>query len=390
MQMSKIKGDKSLILAIISGVIWLILCIVGAWIVSYTVNRRLSKATSNSKNMLNNLKNESVQIQHAFSTNEINRYPLVDFYISGSYNCCSAGELQDDWVSLEPLKIVLKRGIRCLDFEIYMLPSGIPVVAVGKNPVINSKIKCKKIDIVTKGSYDYVSIPDVFDCINSYGFNSAPTQNDPIFLNFRIRTKNVEVFKLLEQNITGKFVGKLLEPRYGRGGKLLTQPDQYLYNRPLTELKNKVIIMVEDFCGNYKSVPGFFELVNLEGTPGNLRIYTDTEIKNADMKQLIKENKNTIALCKPNDTLPASNLISRRAREYGCQILLMNFHVYNTYLKEHVKFFREKGTSIVLKPKHLRKVRNFAKLPDKRNDDLEGLNKKVPRTDPVTGKSYTY
>ena len=63
---------------------------------------------------------------------------------------------------------------------------------------------------------------------------------------------------------------------------------------------------------------------------------------------------------------------------------------YDDRLKDHMKFFRENGTSIVLKPKHLRKVRVFAKLPKKRNKDLEGLNKKQARVDPVTGKTYTY
>ena len=68
-----------------------------------------------------------------------------------------------------------------------------------------------------------------------------------------------------------------------------------------------------------------------------------------------------------------------------------NFRTNRSHrLKEHMKFFREKGTSIVLKPKPLRKVRVFAKLPKKRNKDLEGLNKKQSRVDPVTGKTYTY
>ena len=130
-------------LAILSAAIWIILDLSALWLVSFVINRRLDQATSKSKNMKKNLKKEAIQIAHAFNSVEINRYPLVDFYISGSYNSCCAGELQDDWVSLEPLKAVLERGIRAVDFEIYMLPNGIPVVAVGKNPVINSKIKWK-------------------------------------------------------------------------------------------------------------------------------------------------------------------------------------------------------------------------------------------------------
>ena len=68
----------------------------------------------------------------------------------------------------------------------------------------------------------------------------------------------------------------------------------------------------------------------------------------------------------------------------------MNYMLYDDRLKEHMKFFREKGTSIVLKPAELRKVRQFAKLPPKLNPEEEGLNKTEKRTDPVTGKSFTY
>ena len=386
----KLKGKPNIVLAVVCGVVWLVLDIAAIWIVSFAITRRLDKSTQNAKIMEKNLSGESVQIQHAYNTDEINKYPLVDFYISGSYNSCSAGQLQDDWVSLEPLKIILKRGIRAVDFEIYMLPNGIPCVAVGMNPVVNSKIKCKKTITTTKGSYDYVTIPEVFDCINTYGFSNSPTSSDPIFINLRIKTKNLDVFSLLEKNIVSYFKGKLLGPRYGKGGKLLKQPDQHLHNRPLKELKGKVVIMVEDFCGNYKTNGGFWELVNLEATPGNLRVYTDSDIRNADLKQIIKENKNGMCLSKPNDTMPLTNLASSTCRAYGCQFIMMNYMSYDDRLKDHMKFFREKGTSIVLKPKPLRKVRVFAKLPKKRNKDLEGLNKKQSRVDPVTGKTYTY
>lgn len=377
-------------LAILSAAIWIVLDVCAIWLISFVINKRLSQATSNNDTMKKNLKKEAIQISHAFNSAEINRYPLVDFYISGSYNSCCAGQLQDDWVSLEPLKLVLERGVRAVDFEIYMLPNGIPVVAVGKNPVINSKIKCDDTIITTKGSYDYVTLPEVFNCINTYGFNNSPTQNDPIFINLRIKSKNPDVFKVLEKELTSAFKGKLLPPNYGKGGKLLKTPDKYLHNKPLKELKKKVIIMVEDYCGTYKTHKGFWELVNLESTPGNLRVFRDVDIKNADIRQLIKENKSAICLTKPNDTIPLTQSKSKVHRAYGCQIILMNYMLYDDRLKEHMKFFREKGTSIVLKPAELRKVRQFAKLPPKLNPEEEGLNKTEKRTDPVTGKSFTY
>ena len=71
------------------------------------------------RDMRNHLKKQPIQVQSAVTTREINNYPLVDFYVAGSYNSCCSTNTKDNEVSLEPLKMILK-GIRCVDFEIYV------------------------------------------------------------------------------------------------------------------------------------------------------------------------------------------------------------------------------------------------------------------------------
>ena len=44
---------------------------------------------------------------------------LRDYYIKSSYNSCSTGQFQNDWVNLCALENVIKQGCRCLDFEVY-------------------------------------------------------------------------------------------------------------------------------------------------------------------------------------------------------------------------------------------------------------------------------
>ena len=46
---------------------------------------------------------------------------LGDFFIKTAYNCCSAGDYKNSFVSVCALKNCIRQGARCLDFEIYSI-----------------------------------------------------------------------------------------------------------------------------------------------------------------------------------------------------------------------------------------------------------------------------
>ena len=45
---------------------------------------------------------------------------LYDYYIKTAFNACSGGSYHNDYVDVCVLKSILKQGVRCLDFEIYL------------------------------------------------------------------------------------------------------------------------------------------------------------------------------------------------------------------------------------------------------------------------------
>ena len=359
-------------------------------VVTYIARTKLYAPDGEIDRLAKYLKSQSIQVQSAVTTKEINTYALVDFHIAGSYNTCCSINTIDNEVSLEPLKMVLKRGIRVVDFEIYMLPNRSVVIASGHNPLkITTQSECYDTTITQKGSYNHVNITQAFNMINAYGFSVAPNSLDPIFINLRIKTKEPAVFDVLKKELHKAFSNRLLPSIYAQEGKLVKPQRKKIELMPLKDLKGKVVIMVEDFCENYKDNNEFYQLVNLS-VSGNLRKETSDGVKTRKGQDYTEKNKDKLALVVPDDTHPATQLSSSACRAFGVQFIMMNYGLAVDSLKDHMKFFREKGTQIVLKEKDMRRIRTTTKKPIQINKTGEGLNKTKKRVDPTTGKSYTF
>ena len=370
---------------------WALFIIALIGVCTYIARTKLNAAEGALREMENHLKKQPIQVQSAVTTREINNYPLVDFYVAGSYNSCCSTNTKDNEVSLEPLKMILKRGIRAVDFEIYMLPDRSVVIASGHNPlIVSNPSECNDVTITQKGSYNHVNISRAFDMINSYGFSVAPNSLDPIFINLRIKTKEPRVFNVLKKEIKRAFGSRLLPTEYAKEGKLIKPQRKKLEKLLLKDLRGKVIIMVEDYCQNYKDNGDFHQLVNM-AVLGNLRKFTNDTIKfRVSPEKLSKDNKEMFAICVPDDKHPTTQLESKACRMYGCQYVMMNYGLPTDSLNDHMKFFRENGTQIVLKPPELRSKRVTGKKPRVMNKAGEGLNKTKKRVDPTTGKAYTF
>ena len=166
---------------------WLIVVSALVAVIVYIARTKLNQSDGATTAMSDMLKKQSIQVQSIVDMNEQNNYPLVDYHIAGSYNSCCSGNTVDAEVNLEPLKMVLTRGVRLLDFEIYTLPDKSVVIASGHNSMrIKNKTGCNDTIITSKGSYNHVNIKQAFKFINSYGFSVAPNWKDPIFINLRI------------------------------------------------------------------------------------------------------------------------------------------------------------------------------------------------------------
>ena len=107
---------------------------------------------------------------------------LRDYYIASSYNSCCAGDFQDGYVSLPPLREVIRQGARVLDFALYQVDND---VVVGAGPTDSDNIK---------GTYNSLPLggnDGILNTINKYAFSHpCPNPTDPLFINFRIKSRS--------------------------------------------------------------------------------------------------------------------------------------------------------------------------------------------------------
>ena len=120
---------------------------------------------------------------------------VINHYMAGSYNSCFIDKF--NFASLDALKLVLSKGIRCLDFEVFMVKNnkndgGSPNFAVvgsersrfqKKKAIANCQNK--KEPIMNNSNKEHVKMKDVFDTI-AYEAFIGKHQRLPIFINLRI------------------------------------------------------------------------------------------------------------------------------------------------------------------------------------------------------------
>ena len=289
---------------------------------------------------------------------------LIDYYVYGSYNSCCTGEVINGYVSLEALKTVINLGVRLLDFEIYFKDGNV-VVAAGRN------------NIYMKDTYNELEIGSVFSQIKKSALRGIQNSSDPLILNFRIVSKNPNVFHILEKKIMKHFSDYL-------AGKHLPVENSKLggnvFNTPLENLKNKVIIFVDDPFKNSGDNPGFMELVNACSDSKNcdtkILLYDDYQIQNEGSKGMyINDSKNNFILTKPN--VMGNNSKWLMHHECGIQGVLMNFG--GGYHKDALKGYRlkflEEQKAFILKPADLRSRPKKFSEPVAQNPEMDPAQK---------------
>jgi hypothetical protein len=272
---------------------------------------------------------------------------LRDYYIKTSYNSCSTGQFQNDWVNLCALENVIKQGCRCLDFEIYYV-DGKTVVATSNSTRVTEK-----------GTYNSLSIDSVIKTIaekavsNSMTTEHCPNPFDPLFLHFRIKSNHVDVYDDIATALVNHLDSKLLPNEYSYENK-----GNNLSSELLNSLLGKVIIMVDKIENNHIRSTKMEELVNIMGNSAFLRSLPYNEIVHTpDMDELIDYNKKNMTFGFPNLSYKDDNYNSNIVMEYGVQMPAMCFQNNNSHLQTYnMKFDKENGHAFYLKPERLRYV----------------------------------
>lgn len=271
---------------------------------------------------------------------------LRDYYIKSSYNSCSTGQFQNDWVNICALENVIKQGCRCLDFEVYQV-DGETVVATSNSTKFTEK-----------GTYNSLSIDSVVKTIsdkavsNSMSTEHCPNPFDPLFLHFRIKSNHVDVYNDIADALVKHLDSKLLSNRHSYENK-----GNNLGAETLHSLLGKVIIMVDKVESNHIRATKMEELVNIMGNSAFLHSlpYNDI-IHTPDMDEMIDYNKKNMTIGYPNLSYQAKNYNSSIVMQYGVQMPAMCFQTKDSFLQAYNTLFQQNGYAFLLKPEKLRYI----------------------------------
>ena len=274
---------------------------------------------------------------------------LRDYYIASSYNSCCAGDFQDGYVDLVPLREVIHQGARVLDFALYQV-NGEPVVGAG--PTDSDNIK---------GTYNSVPVggnEGILSTINKYAF-SLPTPNptDPLFIHFRIKSKvNPRLFYKKLTKYVNEWCGpRLLDPAYGYEGRPgVNGGSKNIAREPIINLRNKIIIICDQETNNFRGTD-FEELVNMSSGSPFLSEYRNYDVQYTHDPDGLKEyNKKNMTLSMPDLSALNNNLPCQLHFSYGCQMVCMNYANDDSNMAFYSNMFNEARTAFVLKPDNLR------------------------------------
>ena len=316
-------------------------------------------------------------------TNRLNELlpKLRDFYVMSSYNTCCGGNTKKDFVSMNPLVEVISQGVRFLDFEVYSY-DGKPIIAAGPEANPDGKY-------CIKGTYNHLNFDQVMNKINNAAFTIPSNKNDPLFLNFRIKTNSKGVYDNMYESINNYFGGggrinRLVSEnlRYD-GGKITSAQDYSISNVPLYQLKGKVIISIKDVNHGYIGKK-FSELISISdknkagtGMP-YINSYKNLQVKDAyDPNEIITENKQYLGITYPDFTNTTSNSSAALHHKLGFQFVTMNFHIIDEHLKYYINLFNDGGSAFILKPEKLRYKRVTINKPKEADKNLSFAPKEM-------------
>ena len=279
---------------------------------------------------------------------QLEDHSIRDFYVASSYNSCRANGSYKNMVSIYPMINALEKGARLLDFEVYSHKEK-AVISASDNP--SYKIK---------GTYNILTLNEVFNAVNNHAFSSVSNTGDPLFLNFRIKSSKSKVLDDLIASlpILGPRLLSTSNPEYGgilKMGDLITQP--------LKTIKGKIVIIINipepagEYCNGCRGDSGNpsygNELINFSDKSPFQFNYRFESIKNKhNIDLFIDQNKKNVSIVYPNLSDSINNENWRIPFQYGCQFVLMNYQTRDANLNDYHKKFST--SSFMLKPEELR------------------------------------
>lgn len=230
--------------------------------------------------------------------------PLREFMVKSSYNSAISG----DYANTEAIKVVLKKGCRLLDFEIY---------TVTDNEYVSYSDDFIQMDTINRNN-ERVTFTDAMNAVSSSAFTNSfcPSPDDPIFILLRIKgNPTKEVYTRIAGVLTTAFPTRL----YRDQGKAIQVDGGTL----LRDILGKVVVIL-DTDGKMSSYDtlckstdepcsGIYDVVNLPANiSGGLLVNSYEDILNKPIAPVFSNRDgygttiNHFMLVKP----PSNNLVN--------------------------------------------------------------------------------
>jgi len=269
--------------------------------------------------------------------------PLIELCIKGSYNSAFTG----NYMNADMIKYLMSRGCRFLDFEVYYIPDEkgnyIPKVGYGTDKAF-----------MILESVNSIPLDTVLLNVIANGFSqTSPNNNDPIFINLRIKSTNSAIYSAVATSIVENLGPKL------HTGKVTNQT-------ALSELQGQIVIIVDKTVNlNYAALSAcpasktncydLTQYTNMESGSENLKrlSYTDVTTFCNYKINILDDNIHTdvknLNIALP-DVLPATTTnpkISDFIYHYGCQDVPFRFYYNDANLALYEQFFNDNKSAFV-------------------------------------------
>lgn len=247
----------------------------------------------------------------------VNVLNITECYIKTAYNCCCTGNFTNDYVNLCALRNCSKQGVRALDFQIFSLNNK-PVISANTNNNPHFKELYNHLDFYTT----MIEVNKLFVMDN--------TNNEPLFLIFRICSSNLIIYTKIYQTLVELFGKKSYNPILYTN----TSDNESFLNDTIRNMRGKVSIIIE-----YRNATLF-----------NNSLYQIASYAIQSPSLYTTESKAWVNIRSPYKFLAPSTSTNYDFMSCGifnkCNFIGMNFQTNDIYLKNYNKILTAPLTSI--------------------------------------------
>jgi len=276
--------------------------------------------------------------------------PLRDYYMLTLFNTCISGKYDSGVVTIQSLRNALFMGFRCLDFEIYSEQDT-------NNPIVSCSTLPPNDGIYPIQTGEPILFSDIMYYLTTYAFVSygAMNFNDPLILNLRIKTSNVNIPSKLA-SIFRKYSRFMSDSKYN-----IKNMDNFgMISIP--KIQNRICIFVDSINDDYLTNNDFIEYVNMTTHSEWYSIKSWNEI----IPSIEGESKTTeytnpqITMVIPNREManPTNPLIDTYQSMGYQMVALVAKSSNDDGFIDAINFFNKNHNAFVLKPPNLRYVDN--------------------------------